>query len=206
MRKLIVGLGNPGARYSRTRHNIGFACLDELAERHGLRFGRGRAQADVATGFVGEQAVVLAKPQTFMNDSGRAVAALARFHDIAPADLIVVHDELDIPFGTLRLREGGSAGGHQGVRSMIQHLGTNAFARLRVGIGRPPGAMPPDRFVLAPFGQAEGEALPEIREAAVAALTLWTREGMAAAMKVYNGWSPGWPAGATPGEQEERRR
>ena len=205
MRKLIVGLGNPGSNYRRTRHNIGFTCLDALAERHDLSYGRGRQQTEVATGFLGEQAIVLAKPQTFMNDSGRAVAALARFYGIAPADLIVAHDELDIPFGTLRLRDGGSAGGHRGVSSIVQHLGTNACARLRVGIGRPPGAMPPDRFVLAPFGQAEIDVLPEVRDAAVAALTLWALEGMAAAMKGYHGWSPGRPAGAASGEREERR-
>ena len=136
---LIVGLGNPGETYARHRHNVGFQCVKYLADRHGMRFLDKQHKARVASGTLAGQRVVLAKPFTFMNDSGQSVAALVRWHKIDPSrELLVIYDELDLPFGTLRMRPGGSAGGHNGMKSIIQQLGTQDFARLRVGIGRPP--------------------------------------------------------------------
>jgi PTH1 family peptidyl-tRNA hydrolase len=193
VRKLIVGLGNPGPEYARTRHNIGFLCLAELAERHGLRLARGRSHAETTTGQIAGQAVVLARPQTYMNESGRAVAALAAYYGVAPADLIVVYDDLDLPFGHLRLRAAGSAGGHNGLRSIIAHLHRDEIARLRIGVGRPPGQMPAERYVLLPFAPAERERLPQLLGAAADALECWLRDGLEAAMNRYNGWSTDAP-------------
>lgn len=189
MRKLIVGLGNPGPTYVATRHNIGFRCVEELARRHGLSFGRGRQQAEVATGTIAGHALVLAKPQTYMNDSGLAVAPLVRFYQVEAADLIVVYDDLDVPFGSLRLRAGGSAGGQRGMRSVLTYLGRDDVPRLRVGIGRPPGRMPAERYVLAPFTAEEREQVPAIVDAAADALTMWLTDGLTAAMNRYNTWA-----------------
>ena len=189
MRKLIVGLGNPGPSYAATRHNIGFRCVSELAARHRLTFGRSRHHAEVATGVIAGQPVVLARPQTYMNESGLAVAALVRFYDIGPADLIVVYDDLDLPFGSLRLRAGGSAGGQRGIRSIITRLGRDDVPRLRVGIGRPPGRMPAERYVLTPFSAAEREQVPLVVAAAADALTVWLTEGLTAAMNRFNAWT-----------------
>lgn len=140
---LIVGLGNPGSEYERTRHNVGQMVADELASRMGVGFTRHRAGAVVATGRlgIGGPRVVLAKSTGYMNVSGRPVSALASFYGIGPEDLVVVHDELDIPFDTLRLKRGGGEGGHNGLKSITASLGTKDYARVRVGIGRPPGRM-----------------------------------------------------------------
>jgi PTH1 family peptidyl-tRNA hydrolase len=191
MPKLIVGLGNPGPTYARTRHNAGFLCLERLAQRHHLRFGPGRARSELASGLIRDLPVVLARPQTYMNDSGLAVAALARFYDVALADLIVVYDELDLPFGTIRLRTGGSANGHGGLESVIEHLRGSGVPRLRIGIGRPPGRLPPERYVLSPFTESQWEVLPTILDVAADALEVWLVEGIAAAMNRYNGWQLG---------------
>lgn len=189
MRKLIVGLGNPGPTYVATRHNIGFRCVEELARRHGLSFGRGRQQAEVATGMIAGHALVLAKPQTYMNDSGLAVAPLVRFYEVEVSDLIVVYDDLDVPFGSLRLRAGGSAGGQRGMRSVLTYLGRDDVPRLRVGIGRPPGRMPAERYVLAPFTTEEREQAVAIVDAAADALAVWLTDGLTAAMNRYNTWA-----------------
>ena len=136
--KLIVGLGNPGSAYSDNRHNVGFMSLARFARAHGLRFDRRRGNARVAEGEVGGISIVLARPQTFMNDSGQAVNALLRKLKVTSRDLIVVHDDLDLPLGRIRVRGGGSSGGHKGVQSIIGDIGTAEFVRVRVGIGRPP--------------------------------------------------------------------
>jgi PTH1 family peptidyl-tRNA hydrolase len=141
--KLLVGLGNPGREYANTRHNIGFLCLDELARRHGAAFDKVHLRALIATVSLGAERVVLARPQTFMNLSGEAVGALLSWYKLPASDLIVVTDDMDLPFGRLRLRLKGSAGGHNGLKSIIESLGTLEFPRLRVGIGRPPGRQPP---------------------------------------------------------------
>ena len=185
--KMIVGLGNPGPRYARNRHNVGFQCLDRLAEKHGLAFDERRANAVLARGRIDAARVVLVKPMTFMNLVGPAVAAVARFYKIAPQDLLVVYDDLDLPQGRIRLRPEGGSGGHNGMKSIIQHLGTQAFPRLRVGIGRPPGRMDPADYVLQDFSPEEEAVMSQVRERAVAAIECWLREGIVEAMNTFNG-------------------
>lgn len=184
---LIVGLGNPGAQYARTRHNIGFDCLETLAERHGLSFRGKRANSLIAEGNLGGTRVALVQPQTYMNLSGQAVANLRNWYKIDPAgELLVVYDDLDLPFGKIRLRERGSPGTHNGMRSIVQQLGGNAFPRLRVGIGQPPGKMDAAAYVLARFNKDEEAQLPALRDTVADAIELVVREGMSTAMNRYN--------------------
>ncbi|MBB5870445.1 PTH1 family peptidyl-tRNA hydrolase [Allocatelliglobosispora scoriae] len=164
MNWLVVGLGNPGRQYAGNRHNVGFMIVDLIAKRLGAKFGRhNRAMADVAEarlGLGGEAPrLVLAKPLTYMNLSGGPVAALAQFYKIEPAQVIAVHDELDIPFGQLRLKLGGGEGGHNGLRSMSKSLSTKDYLRVRFGVGRPPGRQDPADYVLADFAGAERKEL-----------------------------------------------
>lgn len=184
---LIVGLGNPGATYANTRHNIGFMALETLATRHGLEWRGKRANSLLAEGNIGGQRVVLAQPQTFMNLSGQAVVGLRNWYKIDPAThLLVVYDDLDLPFGKLRLRERGSPGTHNGMRSIVQQLGNNAFPRLRIGIDQPPGKMDAAAYVLARFSKDEATHLPDICATAADAIELVIAEGAAAAMNRYN--------------------
>lgn len=166
---LIVGLGNPGAKYADTRHNIGFAVLDELADRatpmpasFGLHKKTNSLVAELAAGRLLDRKVVLAKPQTFMNLSGGAVKALANYFGVAPKDVVVTHDELEMDFGAVRLRAGGGDHGHNGLRSITKSLGTKDYQRLSVGIGRPPGRMDPGAFVLQRFSKRELADVPII--------------------------------------------
>lgn len=183
---LIVGLGNPGPAYARTRHNVGFMVADGLAGRLGWRWREGRCHGLVAGGRVGDREVLLLKPLTFMNRSGLAVAAAARAYGLAPAAIVVVHDDLDLPPGKLRLRPGGGSGGHRGVTSVIQSLGDEGFGRVRVGIGRPaPGEEAAD-YVLQPFTPAEQEVLAPALETACEAIMRVVAEGLEAAMRCYN--------------------
>ncbi len=184
--RLIVGLGNPGRQYAETRHNIGFAIADLLAEKYGLKFTRMMNRALIAIGEIEGEKVVLAKPQTFMNDSGSAVGPIARFYKIALPDLMVIYDELDIPFAQLRMRPFGGNGGHNGMKSIIARLGSQEFPRLRVGIGRPPGKMDPAGFVLQPFSAAEREEMAEASEQAVKGLVIWLKNGIDRAMNFVN--------------------
>ena len=184
--KMIVGLGNPGSRYERNRHNVGFQIVDELAAAHDLAFDKRQHKAKIASGWIGEQRVLLVKPQTFMNLSGEAVQPLAAYYKIAPADLIVVFDDLDLPTGKLRLRPFGGAGGHNGMKSIIQRLGTNQFPRLRVGIDRPPGRMDPAAYVLQNFSSSEEEIMVQVRDRARRALERWLEAGIDAAMNEFN--------------------
>jgi len=174
---LIAGLGNPGPRFAKNRHNIGFQVVDALAEAHGLTFSRTEQSAQTAHGYIqtsnGAQRVILAKPQTWMNDSGRAIAGLARFYKIEPDDLLVVYDDLDIPLGTVRYRQSGSSGGHRGVQSTLQHLGDQGFPRLRLGIGRPPGKMDPAAYVLQDFSAAELPLTWEVQRLARDLILAW---------------------------------
>ncbi|HEY4576662.1 MAG TPA: aminoacyl-tRNA hydrolase [Yaniella sp.] len=158
---LVVGLGNPGERYAATRHNIGHMVVNELAHRNGERFKAHKAQAAVAEFRlgIGGPKVVLAKPATYMNLSGKPVAALLKFFKVGPENLIVVHDELDIDFDTIRLKRGGGEGGHNGLKSISQALGTIDYLRVRAGIGRPPGRMAPADYVLRPFSSTEQKTL-----------------------------------------------
>ncbi len=184
---LVVGLGNPGREYRDTRHNIGFMVIDQLCKSLGVSMTRVQSRALIATGTLEGQKIVLAKPQTFMNLSGQAVGGLVRFYK-SPADrLLVAHDDLDLPLGTLRLRPGGGSAGQKGMGSIIQQLGTQEFARLRLGIGRPPGQMDPAAYVLQRFTGAEQEILSQVLDRAVAAVRTIIREGLNAAMNQYNG-------------------
>jgi PTH1 family peptidyl-tRNA hydrolase len=183
---LIVGLGNPGRRYADTRHNVGFQVVSRLAQQHELAFSRKQMNALVAPGRIGGSRVIVAKPQTWMNESGRAVAPLARFYKIDLHRLMVIYDDLDLPLGTLRLRPEGGSGGHKGMQSIIDKLGRRDFPRLRVGIGRPPGRMDPVDYVLQPFGREEAERVEELGTRAVAALELFIQAGIEAAMNRYN--------------------
>ncbi len=158
-RYLIVGLGNPGPRYAGTRHNAGFFVVDLLAERIGARFKSHRSRSDVVEGRLAGTAVVLAKPTSFMNESGGPVSAAAKFFKVEPERIVVVHDELDLPFGALRLKRGGGDGGHNGLRSASSALGNREYLRVRFGIGRPPGRQDPADYVLKPFASAEAKEL-----------------------------------------------
>jgi PTH1 family peptidyl-tRNA hydrolase len=186
---LVVGLGNPGPNYAGNRHNVGQMVVDELAGRIASKFTRHKTPAFVAEGFLapGGPKLVLAKPQSFMNLSGGPVAALLRFYSLDPAKLIVVHDELDIPFDSLKLKVGGGHGGHNGLRDIAKAADTPDFIRVRVGIGRPPGRQDPADFVLKDFGSAERAALPTLLDEAADAVELIATDGLAAAqLKVHS--------------------
>lgn len=184
---LFVGLGNPGEAYQATRHNIGFRCVAEFARRHGLTFSGKRAEARIAEGVVGGARVVLARPQTFMNLSGQSVHGLAQWYRVATATrLVVVYDDLDLPFGALRLRERGSAGTHNGMRSVVGQLGTTEVPRLRVGIGACPPQWNVADFVLARFSRDEEAAMSDITGRAADALDAVLREGVPQAMNRVN--------------------
>jgi peptidyl-tRNA hydrolase, PTH1 family len=185
-RWLIAGLGNPGPEYAGNRHNAGFMVADQLAERTGARFKRDRSRAAVASGRLAGFPVTLAKPTTFMNLSGRPVAALRTFYKIPPERIVVIHDELDLPFGALRLKQGGGDNGHNGLRSVTAALGTRDYFRVRVGIGRPPGRMDPADFVLHDFSAAERKLVPEILERAADATEVLMRRGLAAAQNEFH--------------------
>jgi PTH1 family peptidyl-tRNA hydrolase len=192
--KLIVGLGNPGFLYARNRHNIGFMCASHLAKSQGIRFDKKQGHARTGIGNIKGRRVVLARPQTYINASGESVTALARKLNVTPADIIVIHDDLDLPPGKIRLRLGGNSGGHKGIDSIIARLGSRDFYRVRVGIGRPdiPAGSPAEKeeaiiaYVLSDFTPEEKKiidtAIPEVSQAIVCLLT----EGLTAAMNKYN--------------------
>lgn len=169
---LIVGLGNPGTQYTRTRHNLGFIVVDTLAAHSGARFSsKKKFQASTAETNLGEVSVLLTKPQTFMNDSGAAVRALAHFYKIPAHNIWIVSDDIELPFGTVRVRHQGSAGGHNGLQSIIDQLGTDAFHRLRIGVGsNRPHQLPAEEYVLQPFSTSEQQALPDIIDQALTTL------------------------------------
>ena len=183
--RLIVGLGNPGRRYAGNRHNVGFQCLDRLAEAWGMSFNRRKHKALLAQGEIASLRVLLAKPQTFMNLSGDTVGRMARFHKAPLESLLVIYDDLDLPVGSIRLRPEGGSGGHKGMKSITEHLGTNRFPRLRVGIGRPAHGDPMD-YVLNDFAPDERITIDEVYERVVSAVELWLAEGIAAAMNIHN--------------------
>lgn len=185
-RFLIAGLGNPGREYAGNRHNVGFRCIERFAAVHGLSFSKRQKKARVALGTVDDHPLVLARPRTFMNKSGQAVAPLVRFYKIPLERVLLIYDDLDLPLGTTRLRPSGGSGGHRGVRSVIQQLGSQAFARLRIGIGRPPGRMDPADYVLQDFSAEEEELLDEVLEQTVDAIEAWLDQGIEAAMSRYN--------------------
>lgn len=184
---LIVGLGNPGEQYLRNRHNVGFQCVTYLADRHNLNFSEKQHKARIASGMIRGQRVALAKPFTFMNDSGTAVAALVRWYKLDPAtELLVIYDDLDLPFETVRLRANGSAGGQNGMKSIIQHLGTQQFPRLRVGIGRPADRRDPKDYVLGNWDREQSEKLQALYARVADAAETVITDGLTLAMTRFN--------------------
>ena len=196
---LLVGLGNPGPKYQSTRHNIGFQVIDRLASRAGASPSRAKLGAEITEGRLGGERVLLCKPMEFMNVSGQAVVRAARFWKIAPAQTVVVHDELDVAFGRLKLAGSGGHGGHNGLRSIIAESGTSDFARVRFGISRPPAGWDAADYVLADFTAAERAALPELEERAAAAVEAIVGGGLTAAMNRFNGKATNGKA-TTPGD------
>ncbi len=187
---LIVGLGNPGREYAGNRHNVGFQIADRWVAAHELSFNRIMHHAIIANGRALQRRVIVAKPQTYMNDSGRAVGALLKYYRIPIDRLLVIFDDLDLSYGALRLRAEGGAGGHNGMRSIIRRLGSNQFARLRVGIGRPPGRMDPAAYVLQDFRSEEAAELSGIVDRAVQAIDLFITSGITPAMNQFNHTPP----------------
>ncbi|MFO7943355.1 MAG: aminoacyl-tRNA hydrolase [Anaerolineales bacterium] len=183
---LIVGLGNPGPDYENNRHNVGFMVLDRLAEELSVSFSKMKMEAFFTRARYKGQRVILAKPQTYMNQSGRAVRSLLRFYKIPLERMLVVYDDVDLPLDSLRLRPNGSAGGQKGVKSVIENLGTEEFARLRVGVGRPPGRMTVSSYVLKDFSTEERDVLPFILGDAVQAALTFIAEGIHQAMTQFN--------------------
>jgi peptidyl-tRNA hydrolase, PTH1 family len=178
-RWLIVGLGNPGPEYAGNRHNVGYLSCDEIVGDLGATFKRDKSRAFVATAAMAGTSVVLAKPMSFMNLSGGPVAAVRAFYKIPTERLIVIHDELDLPFGAVRLKLGGGDNGHNGLRSITVALGSREYHRIRIGIGRPPGRMDPADFVLRDFSTAERKELPEILGRAADSARILMERGLA---------------------------
>lgn len=183
--KLIVGLGNPGPKYLWTRHNAGFIVLDRFAHLTGIPVSKKNFSGLYGEGTFKGERLLLLKPQTFMNLSGRSVAEALRFHKLELTDLLIIHDELDIPFGQIKLKEDGGHGGHNGLRSLHQLLGSGNYPRLRIGIGRPAHGDMAD-YVLTNFGKNEMTGLPQLVDGVVDALEMFITEGLPKTMNIYN--------------------
>lgn len=183
---MVVGLGNPGAQYAHNRHNVGFHVVDRLAAEAGLRFDERQSHALMARGTVEGVRVALVKPQTYMNLSGKAVGSLVHFYKIPLERLLVICDDLDLPLGQLRLRLKGGSGGHYGLASVIEHLGSQEFPRLRIGIGRPTGTMSPEAYVLQDFDPVQRAVMEQTYLRAVEAIRTALREGFQTAMNRFN--------------------
>lgn len=184
--KIIVGLGNPGAKYAGTRHNVGFAVLDELAERHNIRIDTAKHKALIGKGIIDGEKVILAMPQTFMNLSGESVRAIMDFYKCTVEDLIVVYDDIDLDVGKLRIRQKGSAGGHNGMKNIIQHVGSQEFVRIRVGVGKKPDHMDLADYVLSRFGKEDLANIRESCDNACDAVETILADGTVAAMNKFN--------------------
>ncbi len=184
--KCIVGLGNPGAKYTNTRHNIGFLAIDALAKEHGIKLTDSKFKAVFGTGMIKGERVVLVKPLTYMNLSGEAVRPLLDFYKIAVEDVLVIYDDLDLPLEKMRLRSKGSAGGHNGVKSLIQHLGTQDIKRLKLGVGRPPAPIQVIDWVLMPFAKSEQTTLQHVLSDSVNIATDFIDTPFLALMNRYN--------------------
>lgn len=186
---IVAGLGNPGPGYAHNRHNVGQMVLDELAGRIGGSFKSHKSNAQVLEGRlgIGGPRMVLAKPMTYMNVSGGPVAGLSRFFDVDPSHIVAIHDEIDIPFNTIKLKIGGGEGGHNGLRDISKALSTKDYYRVRVGVGRPPGRMDTADFVLRDFGTAERKELPFLIDDAADAAELLIREGLQVAQQKFHG-------------------
>ncbi|HUB38408.1 MAG TPA: aminoacyl-tRNA hydrolase [Streptosporangiaceae bacterium] len=185
-RWLIIGLGNPGPSYAGNRHNVGFMCCDEIAVGMGAKFRRDRSRSVAVSGLLAGRPVTIAKPTTFMNLSGGPVAALSRFLKVPADRIVVIHDELDLPFGSIRMKLGGGDNGHNGLRSVTASLGTRDYYRIRIGIGRPPGRMDPADYVLRNFAPAERADLPVLLGRAADAVDALLAQGLAAAQNAFH--------------------
>ena len=185
--KLIAGLGNPGEQYQSNRHNLGFLTLDYLAGRHDIPLKKQGFEALFGKGKIGNERVLLAKPQTYMNLSGIAIERLVSYFRVDIKDLIVVHDDLDLPFETIRLKKGGGEGGHKGLMSIIQHVGSADFLRVRIGIGKPIRKSMVEKYVLSPFAEEEQNAVPSILAVACDVVAEVILSGIEAAMQRYHG-------------------
>lgn len=186
--KLVVGLGNPGIKYALTRHNVGFFVIDRLSEEWGVPVKQHpKWNAEIGEGHVRGEKMMLLKPQTFMNLSGLAVRPVMDYFNMDVDDLVVIYDDLDLPPGKIRLRLKGSAGGHNGMKSVIQHLGTDQFKRIRIGIDRPKPSVAVTDYVLTPFAKHEEEAMAEAVDRAASAVNCWTEANFLEAMNRYNG-------------------
>ena len=185
-RFVVVGLGNPGPRYETTRHNLGVMVLGLLVERTGTRLKSHKSGCLAGDAHLGGRSVVLARPTSYMNESGRPLGQLARFYKAAPEGVLVIHDELDIPFGDVRVKFGGGVAGHNGLKSVAAHLRTKEFPRVRVGVSRPPGRQDAADYVLSNFSSVERKQLPEILERAADAVEQVVTEGVEKAMNTVN--------------------
>jgi len=184
---MIVGLGNPGKDYQKNRHNVGFMAIDKIAQEFGIENKKVKSKAIIMEGKKDNKKIILVKPQTFMNLSGSAVASLVKFFKINPENLIVIHDDLDLPSLSIRLRPGGGAGGQKGISSIIQNLGTQQFNRIRIGIGRPPGRMDPADYVLQNFPKQEEKELPLLFDTVTKAVECILDSSIEIAMNKFNG-------------------
>jgi peptidyl-tRNA hydrolase, PTH1 family len=184
--KIIVGLGNPGKKYERTRHNAGFMAVDALASNLSFDFAQEKHHARIGRVRIGAENSIIAKPQTYMNDSGRAVGAILRDTYAVVSDLIVIHDELDLPLGSVRVKIGGGHGGHNGLRSIIEHIGSSDFIRIRIGIGRPEPEVDPADYVLSQFTAEERETAAKVMLTAADAIKAVVVEGPTGAMNFFN--------------------
>jgi peptidyl-tRNA hydrolase, PTH1 family len=184
--KLICGLGNPGAEHAGDRHNAGYLVVDRLGSKLGLGLDTAKFEGRVGVGRLGAERVLLLKPETYMNLSGQAVAQAAHFYKVAVADVLVVHDELDLPFGRLQLKSGGGTAGHNGLRSILSCLGEDSFARLRIGVGKPEGKERTVGHVLSGFSKEERAELPELLERAADAAVGWATLPLSLAMTRFN--------------------
>jgi len=187
---LVVGLGNPGARYERTRHNIGFDVVGSLAGQHGVRLKDKRFNALIGKGLIVGESALLACPQTFMNRSGDSVSPMVGYYKVARHQVVVIHDDLDLPFGTVKVKEGGGHGGHNGLRDLVTKLGGADFSRVRVGIGRPEGPMDSAAWVLARWTPEEAQCLAAVIERARDCVEAVLRDGVKEAMNHFNGLDP----------------
>jgi len=187
---LLVGLGNPGREYRETRHNIGFMLLDRLATRLAVRFSRLQSKALIASATFEERKIILAKPQTFMNLSGQSVLGLIHFYKLPLKNILIAHDDLDLPNGTIRIRPDGGSAGQKGMNSILERLGTDEFPRLRLGVGRPPGQMLAPDYVLQDFSRDELSIVNETLDRAVEAAITFVINGLDVSMNKYNGSLP----------------
>jgi PTH1 family peptidyl-tRNA hydrolase len=182
----LAGLGNPGKEYEQNRHNIGFMVLNRFATKHGESFSKYEKQALITKFSIEKKRLILAKPQTFMNRSGKAIVPLVRYYKIPLENMLIAYDDIDLPFGIIRIRPSGGAGGHKGLASIINQLGTNKFPRMRIGIGRPPGKQNAASYVLKNFSASESDDLEIILETSCEAMIVFLQDGIEAAMNRFN--------------------